>query len=247
MKRIAIIGGTGWDFHALKSTFPHSEPETVTTQWGDACILRGWQDGHEIIFMHRHVAPGHKTHLPPHRINYRANIAALQKLEVQSILASSAVGSLRSEWTVGSFALLDQIIDFTRDRESTFYSDEAIHTDMTAPYNARGKELLRRAAQKQNIALHEDAVYVCTNGPRFETPAEIRMFASWGADVVGMTGMPEVALAAELKISYSSIAVITNAAAGISPTPLTQQEVQDEMQRALPALTALILDAAKMA
>ncbi|MEO6908361.1 MAG: S-methyl-5'-thioinosine phosphorylase [Abditibacteriaceae bacterium] len=247
MKRVAIIGGTGWASNAPQNTFTKREAETVSTRWGNANVFFCPMDDHEIIFIHRHVSPESTTHLPPHRINYRANIAALKELNVDLIFACSAVGCLRADWQSGSFALLDQIIDFTSGRESTFHDDEAVHIDMTSPYDERGKVLLREAASQNNIDLYESAVYLCTNGPRFETAAEIRMFAQWGADVVGMTGMPEVALARELQIPYAGIVVITNAAAGISQSPLTHEEVQIEMQCALPKLTSLIMDAAKIA
>jgi 5'-methylthioadenosine phosphorylase len=247
MKRIAIIGGTGWDSNALKSTFPNGKTETISTRWGNASVLIHSLDDREIVFMHRHVSPESTRHLPPHRINYRANIAALRELQVDLILASSSVGTLRIDWPIGSFALVDQIIDFTNGRESTFHDEEAIHVDMTSPYDEQGKVLLRESAVKHETTLHENATYICTNGPRFETPAEIRMFATWGADVVGMTGMPEVALARELQIPYSAIAVITNPAAGIDPTTRTHEEVRIAMHRALPILTSIILDAAKSA
>jgi len=247
MKRIGVIGGTGWDFDALKSTFANSKSETISTQWGNAAVSICPLDDREIVFLHRHVSPGIATHLPPHRINYRANIATLKELDVNLILASSSVGTLHIDWPIGSLALIDQIIDFTNGRESTFHDEEAIHVDMTSPYDEQGKVLLRQAALKHKTELHKDATYICTNGPRFETSAEIRMFAQWGADVVGMTGMPEVALARELQIPYSAIAVITNPAAGIDPTMRTHQEVQIEMQRALPILTSIMLDAAKSA
>jgi 5'-methylthioadenosine phosphorylase len=247
MKRIAIIGGTGWDSNALKSTFTGGSPEIIPTQWGKAAVLICPFDEREIVFMHRHVSPECAKHLPPHRINYRANIAAMKELDVDLILASSSVGTLHVDWPVGSFALIDQIIDFTNGRESTFHDAEAVHIDMTSPYDERGKVLLRQAASTRNISLHENATYICTNGPRFETPAEIRMFAKWGADIVGMTGMPEAALARELQIPYAALAVITNPAAGIDPTLRTHEEVHTEMKHALPTLTSLILDAAKMA
>lgn len=247
MKKIAIIGGTGWDSNSLKSTFPNSQSTTISSQWGNANVVIHSLDDREIVFLHRHIAPESATHLPPHRINYRANIAALKELDVDLILSSSSVGTLHIDWPMGSLALVDQIIDFTSGRESTFYDTETIHVDMTSPYNEQGKVLLRNAALSHNIRLHDNVTYICTNGPRFETAAEIRMFAAWGADIVGMTGMPEVALARELQIPYTALAVITNPAAGIDPTIRTHEEVHSEMQHALPILTSLIIDAAKMA
>jgi 5'-methylthioadenosine phosphorylase len=246
-RRIGIIGGTGWASNAFESTLSNSQSETISTRWGSACISFCPMEDHEAIFINRHVSPQSTNRLPPHRINYRANLAALKELNVDLILACSSVGSLHADWLCGDFVLLEQIIDFTSGRESTFHDDKTIHIDMTSPYDECGKVLLRQAALKHHIRLHENATYICTNGPRFETAAEIRMFTHWGADVVGMTGMPEVALARELQIPYAGIAVITNAAAGISPAPLTHQEVQIEMERALPILTSLIMDAVKMA
>ena len=247
MKRIAIIGGTGWDSNTLKSTFSNGKSATIPTKWGNTSVLMCPFHNREIVFMHRHVSPESATHLPPHSINYRANIAAMRELDIALILATSSVGSLHLDWPIGSLALVDQIIDFTSGRKSTFHDEKAVHVDMTSPYDDGGKVLLRQAALKHNTPLHENATYICTNGPRFETPAEIRMFAQWGADIVGMTGMPEVALARELQIPYTALAVITNPAAGIDPTIRTHEEVHTEMQRALPLLTSIILEAAKSA
>jgi len=244
MHRIAIISGTGWDEKVLKSTFGTSESRIVSTNWGKAKVNCHQAGDRELYFMHRHVAPGMVTHLPPHRINYRANIAALHSLGVKHIFASTAVGSLHRDWLPGSFAVLDQIIDFSSGRQSTFHDDQAIHTDMSAPYDAAGTTHLENIARRQQLSVHPNTTYICTNGPRFETAAEIRLFAQWGADVVGMTGMPEVALARELDIPYSAISVITNAAAGISPLPLTHQEVVDCMRVTLPQLKTLLLEAA---
>jgi len=244
MRKIAIIGGTGWDEEAVKSTFENSETRIIHTAWGDAkvvCLSAGDRD---LFFMHRHVTPANNAHVPPHRINYRANIAALHALGAQHIFATTAVGSLHPDWLAGSFALIEQIIDFTSGRKSTFHDDDIVHTDMTAPYDATGTALLQKIGARHQLPLHTHVTYICTNGPRFETTAEIRLFARWGADVVGMTGMPEVALARELALPYSAISVITNAAAGISPTPLTHQEVTDCMQIALPQLKELLLEAA---
>lgn len=236
---LAIIGGTGLD---LRASFPGVRDEIIGTRWGEAFVTHIQHHGRDLIFLHRHTpAPG--LHLPPHGVNYRANIAALKSLGVTGIFASFAVGSLRREWAPGTLALLNDFIDGTSGRAHTFFDDRAIHCDATAPYCPRLSTLLRESAADLNIALQQSATYYCTNGPRFETPAEIRVFAQM-ADVVGMTGCPEIALAREANIAYAGIAIATNFAAGLLPQPLTQGEVLFAMQQALPRVRTLFLDAA---
>jgi 5'-methylthioadenosine phosphorylase len=237
---LAIIGGTGLN---LRHSFADAHDETISTRWGDAFITRVQHDDREIIFLHRHTpAPG--VHLPPHAVNYRANIAALKRLDVSAIFASFAVGSLRRDWAPGTLALLSDFVDFTSGRAHTFFDDRAVHCDMTAPYCARLRALLHESAAELQTELQDEAVYLCANGPRFETPAEIRVFAQW-ADVVGMTGCPEIALAREANIAYAGVAIATNFAAGLLPQPLTQSEVLGAMKRALPRVRELFLDAAR--
>ena len=247
---IAIIGGTGFNLRGNNSPLLDARDETIHTHWGTAHVTRARlnePDGREIVFLHRHASPDdasrHST--PPHKINYRANIAALKKLGVTGILASSAVGSLRPEWPGGTLILLDQFIDCTTARHKTFYDERAVHIDVTDPYCPHLRALLLRTAHDLDIALHDGGTYLCAEGPRFETPAEIRAYAMWGADVVGMTGVPEVVLAREASISYAGVSIITNAAAGISPQPLTQAEVLDAMAIALPQVAELFLQAAR--
>jgi 5'-methylthioadenosine phosphorylase len=200
------------------------------------------------VFLHRHFdpnAPGHNS-VPPHRINYRANIAALKQLGVTGIVASTAVGSLRAGWPSGTLVLLDQFIDCTTQRAKTFFDERAVHIDVTQPYCPRLRALLLQTAAQLNLALHDGGTYLCTDGPRFETPAEIRVYAQWGADVVGMTGVPEVTLAREAGIAYAGVSIVTNAAAGISAQPLTQAEVLEAMSIALPRVAELFLAASRL-
>ncbi len=145
----------------------------------------------------------------------------------------------------GTLVLLDQFIDCTSGREKTFFDLGAVHIDVTNPYCPALRDLLKQAAQTLNLDLHDGGTYICANGPRFETPAEIRAFANWGADVVGMTGVPEVTLAREANISYAGVSIVTNLAAGISPEPLTQAEVIEAMKIALPRVVELFLLAAR--
>ena len=235
---LAIIGGTGLD---LRGTFAGARDEIVTTKWGEAFVTHVTHEGRDLIFLHRHTpAPG--QHLPPHRVNYRANIAALKSLGVFAIFASFAVGGLRPDWAPGTLVSLSDFVDFTHARASTFFDDRAVHSDMTQPYCPRLRALMWQSAMKLNYALEDGGTYLCADGPRFETPAEIRVFAQW-ADVVGMTGCPEIALAREANISYAGIAIVTNFAPGLMPQALTQAEVMDTMKSALPRVREIFLNA----
>jgi len=246
---LAIIGGTGFDLRGEHTPFGAVRAELIHTRWGAAHVTHARlqkDGGREIVFLHRHAdphVPGRRR-VPPHKINYRANIAALKKIGVTAILASTAVGSLRPQWPAGTLVLLDQFIDCTTNREKTFFDEQPVHVDVTEPYCGHLRALLRQTAADANIEMQDGGTYLCTDGPRFETPAEIRAYTQWGADVVGMTGFPEAALAREASISYAGISIITNAGAGISPNPLTQSEVLAAMQTAFPRVAQLFLSAA---
>lgn len=243
---LAIIGGTGIELSSHPELHDVRD-RIVETRWGSALVTSAMFAGQPLLFLHRHADPATaRRHVPPHKINYRANIAALKKLGATTIFASTAVGSLRSEWECGSLVLLDQFLDFTTNREKTFFDERAVHVDVTEPYCERARKYLLQAARALNFEMHGGGVYACTDGPRFETPAEIRLFKTWGADVVGMTGVPEVVLAREAEISYAGVSIVTNAAAGISEHPLTQAEVLDAMKVALPRVVELFLQAAKV-
>lgn len=170
---------------------------------------------------------------PPHLVNYRANIWALRELGVSKILATAAVGSLSSEYRLGDLVLLDQFMDFTKSRPQTFYEGGergVLHVDMTEPYCTSVRQIILEAAEKLSLPVKNDACYVCTEGPRFETPAEIRMYQRLGGELVGMTSVPEVVLARELGMCYASIGMVTNEAAGIATHPLTHAEVIESMK-----------------
>lgn len=242
---IAIIGGTGVEL-STHAALKNLRDEIIETRWGHALVTRAVLGDKEVLFLHRHTDPATgKRHIPPHKINYRANIAALKKLGATAIFASTAVGSLRENWKPGTLVLLDQFIDFTTNRDKTFFDSRAVHIDVTEPYCPHAREYLSRAATRLNLELQREGTYFCTDGPRFETPAEIRAFQSWGADVVGMTGVPEVVLAREAEIAYAGVSIVTNLAAGISASPLTQSEVLDAMKVALPRVVDLFLEAAQ--
>ena len=185
----------------------------------------------ELVFMSRH---GRDHAVPPHLVNYRANIWALRKLGVRKILATAAVGSLSSNFRSGEMVLLDQFLDFTKSRPQTFYEgghQGVLHVDMTEPYCSAVRQVIMDASEHIGSVVKNGACYVCTEGPRFETPAEIRMFQHFGAELVGMTSVPEVVLARELGMCYASIALVTNEAAGIATHPLSHAEVMESMKK----------------
>jgi 5'-methylthioadenosine phosphorylase len=199
--------------------------EEVGTPYGPALVGR-WEVGAASAFVLPRHGPGHKV--PPHRINYRANVKALQCLGCETVIATNAVGSLRADLAVGDFVLPDQFLDMTRQRPLTFFDGEdgrVLHTDVTEPYCPRLRGVLQPALASAGLTAHQGGTYLCTEGPRFETPAEIRMFAGWGADVVGMTGLPEVVLAREAGLCYATVCVVSNLAAGLAPGPLSDTDI----------------------
>ncbi|MBI2874815.1 MAG: S-methyl-5'-thioadenosine phosphorylase [Firmicutes bacterium] len=234
--RLAIIGGTGvYDPGFLEG----AETRIVPTPYGEVEILFGRRGPREVCFLARH-GRGHTV--PPHRINYRGNIWALRKAGVRWIIASSAVGSLNPQMKPGELVLVDQFLDFTKSRDATFHDGAGgvVHVDFTEPYCPALREHLGAAAASLDLTAHPAGTYVCTEGPRFETPAEIAFFRGAGGDLVGMTGVPEVVLAREAELCYASVALVTNFAAGISPTILTHREVVEVMQANLEQIRALI-------
>ncbi len=235
--RVAIIGGTGvYEAGILRDV----TAQRLVTPYGITSLERGTYQGPsgrelEVIFLPRHGA-GHV--IPPHRINFRANIWALHQLGVKRVIGTGAVGSLRQDFAPGHCVLTDSFLDFTRTRPLTFYEGDPIvtggpggvvHTDMTEPYCPELRRLLNDAGQAERIELHDGGCYVCTEGPRFESAAEIRAYRRLGADVVGMTNLPEVVLARELGMCYALIAMVTNYAAGMTANRLTHAEVVETM------------------
>jgi len=180
------------------------------------------------------VRHGREHSIPPHLINYRANIVAAKQLGVSYIIATASVGSLKYSIPVGAFVVLDQFIDFTKGRPSSVYYDspnDFAHTDMTNPYSLVVRDSLVSSLKKNKIRkFRTSGTYVCTEGPRFETPAEIRMFQRLGGDVVGMTGVPEVIIANELGIEYGCLSLVSNIAAGLQRGKIAPEKVLEEME-----------------
>ncbi|NPV53248.1 MAG: S-methyl-5'-thioadenosine phosphorylase [Firmicutes bacterium] len=238
--KVGIIGGTGvYDPGILEDI----QTVRVATAYGEVEVRAGHCRGADVVFIARH---GWTHSVPPHKVNYRAHIRALKDIGVDQVIATSAVGSLNPSMRPGDFVILDQFLDFTKGRESTFFDGQdgrVVHTDFTQPYCSSMRECLIRAGCELGFAPHESGCYVATEGPRFETPAEIRMFKMLGGDVVGMTGVPEVVLAREAGLCYGAIGIVTNFAAGISKTPLTHTEVVDAMNESSRRLRDYIMRA----
>lgn len=213
---LAIIGGSGLPKLANLETVRR---EVVRTPYGDpsGALTFGMLGEQQTVFLARH---GYGHTIPPHLINYRANMWALRKAGVTQIIAIASVGSIREELPPGALVIPHQIIDYTWGRASTFFEggddDGVRHIDFTEPYSADARARILAAAQAAGVDVHDGAVYATTQGPRLETAAEIKRLAGDGADVVGMTGMPEAGLARELELSYAAINVVSNYAAGLA-------------------------------
>jgi len=233
----AVIGGTGVYNPCMLTDL---QELIIDTQYGAVPLKIGILEDKKVVFLARH---GFKHSVPPHQINYRANIMALKKMGVRKIIATAAVGSLNEKMAPGQLVVLDQFIDFTKSRIQTFYEggDKGVlHVDMTHPYCMELAHAIINVCPS-TIYLHQKGTYICTEGPRFETPAEIKIFKMWGGDLVGMTSVPEVVLARELGMCYGTIAMVTNYAAGISALPLTHKEVVETMAQNTHNLQTLIM------
>ncbi len=227
MDKIALIGGTG----LYKLDFIDTvEKLKIETHYGETEVRKATLQDKEIYFMARH---GSDHRLPPHLINYRSNIAALKVLEVELALSTAAVGSLCEEMHPGTLVVIDQFMDLTKSRDITYYDGSnlpVVHTDFTQPYCPELRQLLIDECQRNGGEFRKQGTYVTTEGPRFETPAEIKALSSLGGELVGMTNVPEVILSREAGICYATLALVTNFAAGISPHFLTHEEVLQVMK-----------------
>ncbi len=227
----------------MEKLFIEGEATVVGTPYGvSPDIYFSELDGVVVAFLARH---GVNHAVPPHSINYRANITALKNLGVERIIALNAVGSLKTQIRPSDLVLVHDFIDFTKARSSTFFEGTpVIHVDMTEPYCPQLRRIVSESARNQSVNLFQQGVYVCTEGPRFESAAEIRLFQQVGADVVGMTGLPEVVLAREAEMCYCSICIVTNFAAGMQ-NKLSSKEVYDSIAAAQGQLRQLLDEALK--
>lgn len=210
---LAIIGGRGLtQLTNLKIT----HRQVMRTPYGEpsGAFLFGTLNGHEVIFLARH---GYGHTIPPHLVNYRANLWALREQGVSEIISVATVGGIRADLKPGVIVVPDQIIDYTHGRDATFFETRDkpySNADFTFPYSARLRERLLLSARKVAQPCVDGGVYAATQGPRLDSIAEVNRYERDGADMVGMTGMPETALAKELDISYATVAIVANYAAG---------------------------------
>jgi 5'-methylthioadenosine phosphorylase len=210
---LAILGGSGLtQIASLEIT----HQQVVSTPYGEpsGALCFGNLKGRKVMFLARH---GHAHTIPPHKINYRANIWALHSQQATNLLAVASVGGIHADLGPGVLAIPEQIIDYTHGRESTFFDTTdsgVIHVDFTKPYDEPLRMRLLEAAVLAKEKVIAGGTYATTQGPRLETAAEINRLERDGADMVGMTGMPEAALAREIRLPYAAIAVVVNHAAG---------------------------------
>lgn len=238
---LAIIGGSGLTQLAnltvtrrLAVRTPYGEPSGPLT-FGNLA-------GREIVFLARH---GYGHTIPPHQVNYRANIWALQAQGVRDVLGIASVGGIRSDLQPGMLVMPDQIIDYTHGRASTFFTleDRGVgHVDFTWPYDAALRGRCLDAARRANVAVVDGGVYAATQGPRLETAAEINRLERDGASVVGMTGMPEAILAREIDLNYAVLTVVANHAAGRggSAAAISMQKIAGILDEAMARVRAII-------
>ncbi len=249
---LAVIGGTGLNTLDAIDGFVRVRSERVATRYGaEPVVVDVVECGEQtLLFTPRHGA-GHVV--PPHRINYRANIEALRMLGATRIVAMNAVGGIADNLPPGALAVPDQLIDYTWGREATFFEVESgdegvVHIDFGEPYSQALREQVLAAASRATDAVDDKlghavvagGVYGCTQGPRLETAAEIRRLRADGCTMVGMTGMPEAALAREAGLDYASIALSVNWAAGLEAAPITLEEIYAVVAGAAPMLQATL-------
>ncbi|MHA2090339.1 MAG: MTAP family purine nucleoside phosphorylase [Candidatus Kariarchaeaceae archaeon] len=242
---LGIIGGSGF-YNFLENP----QGISVETPFGEVEFEKGVINEKPVFFIPRH---GKSHSILPSQINYRANIFAANKLNITKIVATNAVGSVHQDVPPGTFAIPDQILDFTSARFTTFFDEPTfsvitqsgkklsgvVHTDVSDPFDLKVRNDLLDACQRANEEIMEGGTLVVTNGPRFETPAEIQAFSILGGDFVGMTSAPEAFLAKELEIPYATIAVVTNYAAGLQKE-ITHEEVAELFSKRIDALKNLI-------
>ena len=223
--KLAIIGGSGlMELEGLEVI----SREVVDTPWGKASapVAVGHIDGKEILFLSRH---GETHRIPPHMINFRANIKTLHTLGADRIIAVGVVGGITSPYRTGSISIPNQIIDYTWSRQHSFYEqnlDRVVHVDFTQPYCEQLRQTLLQAAKHAGVDVIARGTYGAMQGPRFETAAEIERMARDGCDIVGMTGMPEAVLARELSLLYAHCTLVVNPAAGRYEEPIMQDQIE---------------------
>ncbi len=235
---VAIIGGTG-----LEALLKDAEQIRVGTPYGlPPPISLGQVNGKPVAFLPRH---GIHHSVPPHKVNYRANVFALYKIGVKQVVATNAVGAIKSDFEPGDLVVPHDLVDFTKLRQLTFYDDAPVtHVDMSQLYCPTIRALLIKTARERGVQVWDHAVLVCTEGPRYETPAEIEMFRRLSCDIVGMTSAPEAMLARELEMCYATICFVSNMAAGMQQQ-LTADEVANVAEKKNPVIQQILRETIK--
>ena len=239
MKKLAIIGGTGLtSFDDLSI----NEEKVIDTPYGEpsAAMQFGELAGHEVVFLARH---GKNHNIPPHKINYRANIWALKSIGVTDIIAIAAVGGINKSIPPEKIIIPEQIIDYTYGRKHTYFENDlaqVTHIDLTYPYHSVLRKKLLETAKNLKIDVFNGGVYGVTQGPRLETAAEIVRMQHDGCDMVGMTGMPEAALAKELQLNYVCCAVCVNWAAGLTDSEISMEEIKTVIQNSMISIKLIL-------
>lgn len=233
MPRTAVIGGSG-----LEGLLEGSHTVGLETAYGPAPpISLGSVGGEEVAFLPRH-GPHHD--LPPHKVNYRANLSALKQLGVTRILATNAVGAINESYNPGDLALPEDILDMTKSRPTTYFDNAPVtHIDVSQPYCPELRKILIESCKDVTVKTWSNSILAATEGPRYETPAEIRMLRTLGGDIVGMTGAPEVFLAREQELCYSALCFISNRAAGMQAR-LSARQVMDIGRKITPEILTVM-------
>ncbi|MEI7613406.1 MAG: S-methyl-5'-thioinosine phosphorylase [Betaproteobacteria bacterium] len=238
---LAVIGGSGL---SQLANLDVSHREVLRTPYGEpsGAVTFGQICGSPVAFLARH---GYGHTIPPHEVNYRANIWALKERGAIGIISVASVGSIRADLKPGDVVIPHQIIDYTWGRKATYHEGQdckVAHIDFTDPYDDGLRQQLIEAAQRAGISVSPSSVYAATQGPRLETAAEITRFERDGADVVGMTGMPEAALARELGVPYAAISVVANYAAGRgdSRDGISFESIQDVLHESMGHVRTII-------
>jgi 5'-methylthioadenosine phosphorylase len=231
--KIGIISG-----HKIPNLISNSEKINIETIYGDTSFEVSKMGNHEIFFLNRH---GEKSNIPPHKINYLANIQAFFSSHVDCIFSIGTVGSMKNNIKPGDFVLPHDFTDFTKLRSQSFFDDKRVHIDMTDPYCISLRNLIIQSCKKiKNTNIHEKGIYLTTEGPRLETASEIKFFSQIG-DVVGMTGSPEIVLAREKGICYATICIVCNMATGLQ-NRLIADEISQIYKEKEPLVSNLLKD-----
>jgi len=238
---IGIFGGTGIYDSGLLQNSKEIRMDPPYGKTSDVITI-GEFEGKKIAFMPRH---GKKHSVPPHMINYCANIWAFKELGITRIIAPSAVGSLKEKIKPGHFVLPSQFIDFTKSRKNSFSKDgKVIHISVADPFCPELQKIVSDVMENQNITMHKNCTYVCIEGPRFSTKAESKFYKSIGADIIGMTLVPECQLAREAQICYVSISTVTDYDVW-AEKPVTAKEVMDTLSKNVQSTKELLLNLIK--